>query len=599
MKKFMLLIIFLFSAFAVTLTACSSTQPDGNGQDNNVSSAADFNGITMDDLTVTYDGNEHTVLISGELPEGTEISYKNNTAVNAGVYKAVAVVSAEGYNSLTLNSTLTIVPAQFDGIKFNDKTFIATGSAHEITVEGNLPDGTEVTYKNNTATAAGIYNASATLTNPNYESLTLNATLTVKSIGNAAAEVVTSLMDKPDAWSFMPEALHAENMAYTAMPVSDFTNFVPTSEISKKIIGKQLNVLYEGLQDTETLLGYLDNVFAAGATIAEVYQTYINNNPDNYAQFSGNAGGFKIQITLDGQKSRLLAGNNTVSMELAYDGETGERCGSIRLTDGAEVRYISSENYLKLAISLSISGVGNLKQIEFVRSENAVAGYLHEYTGTETKNLKTTAVIASDSTKTVIMSDKRESDDLIINGYEEVYDSRTGIFIGSEVRETVKAVDFDTLWFMLGDVSGFETVKTEDTQNDLNADTVYVNGADTAFVSKKVGGLNLKTASRRYDIEMKEVWYVIAEQDGDQVKYTRIKTEIPMLFVQIEQTDTFGKDVNDANGALFATAPSLPLFTAVTTDYEVLQELFTVIKERVTYADITAFIGDKDEFFSV
>lgn len=578
------------------------TRPDnpGTGDTNNPPPLLSFTGITLTDKTVTYDGTEHELTVNGTVPEGTSVVYTNNKGTDAGIYNASVKLTKEGYNPLTLNAKLTVNKAKFTGITFNDGTFVATGSTHKIEISGELPEPeiTKVVYTDNSASKTGVYNAKAVITNPNYETLTLNAVLTVKSVTTVASEIVNSLLDKPDPWSFLPEAFSHENMAYANLPVNDFTSFVNVSSIGDKIIGKQFNVLYEGLTDAASLLGYVDNVYAVGATIADLYQTYINKNPDDHKQFSGEAGGFKFRITLDGEKSELLAGNSAVSIELTYDNATKARTGRIQLTDGMAVKYQSSDDYLKFAVKATISGVGNLKQIEFARTDGAVAGYMYEYTGTENNNLKTSAVIASNSIKTVITSNKREADDLKINYYEEVYDSKTGKFIGGEVNETVSKIVYDTLWFMLPAVSGFNTVKAEPDQNGMNTDTIYLNGNGTAIKTKLVGGLSLKATSRRYDIEMKDVWYVTAEtSENGKTKYKTVKCSIPMLCVQVEQTSTFGSDFKEKNTNM-TVEPVLPSFIRITEDYEKMGNFFNEIKENVTYADITAYIGAKNSYFN-
>ena len=612
MKK---LLIFLLSAImtvttGVALSACGGgNSDDGDGKENAEQQKPEdtlktFTGITLANKTVTYNGQAQSLAISGTLPEGATVDYTGNGKTDAGEYTVTAAVSKSGYKTLNLTAKLTIAKAQFTGITFEDGEFIANKQPHKIEVQGTLPQGTTVTYENNDKTEAGEYAVKATVTNKNYETLTLTAKLTIKTKVQVAVDtaknIVNALMNKPDPWSFMPEALTLENMAYTNMPATDFTTFVNTSAIGTRAIGKQMNVLYDSLGYATTALSYVDKVTAVGTTIADLYQTYINQNPDNYKQFSGEAGGFKFKITLDGEKSKLLAGNSTVSIELGYDGDIGERTGRIQITGGVALKYEYSENKMQLAIKATVNGVGELRQIEFVRSGSAVTGYMYEYIGTESKNLKTSAVISSNATKTVIMSNKRETDDLLINGYEEVYDSQTGKFLGGEVQETVKAVDFDTLWFMLGDVSGFNSVKMEEGVNGMNADTLYINGSATPFEIKKVGGVNLRTASRRYDVEMKEVWYVQAMTEDGKVKYDKVKTKIPMVFVQKQEAADFGTDVKEKNPTEFATAPVLPAANKlkVETDYLSLQALFNTVKAKVTYDEINGYVGTADSYFN-
>ena len=74
---------------------------------------ADFNMscISFNDKTVRYDGNEHDITITGTLPEGVSVSYKNNKLTDAGAIIASAVFSHnnQNYNEIpNMVATLTI-----------------------------------------------------------------------------------------------------------------------------------------------------------------------------------------------------------------------------------------------------------------------------------------------------------------------------------------------------------------------------------------------------------------------------------------------------------------------------------------------------------
>ena len=142
-------------------------------------------GVTYNDLTVIYDGNEHEVVITDELPKGIEVSYKGNKGTNAGTYNGVATLTGSGNyaGSTTLTATLTISKATYDlsGVKFEDKTVEYDGKEHKIEITGTLPEGVTVEYTNNTGVNAGKYKATATFKgNENYNEITsMNATLTI------------------------------------------------------------------------------------------------------------------------------------------------------------------------------------------------------------------------------------------------------------------------------------------------------------------------------------------------------------------------------------------------------------------------------------
>ena len=102
--------------------------------------------------------------------------------------------------------------------------------------------------------------------------------------------------------------------------------------------------------------------------------------------------------------------------------------------------------------------------------------------------------------------------------------------------------------------------------------------------------------SRRFDIEMKEVWYVVAEQDGEEITYSTQKTLIPMLFVQKQSLSDFAEDVTEKNDSV--TNAALPATSPITAPFTASKETYLALKELITYEQIQSFIGEKDPFFS-
>lgn len=600
----------LCGLLALVLVGCGNgNDPDGGGQE--PPQKQEFTGITLNDASFTYDGEPHSLSVSGTLPSGAEVSYQGNAQVNAGEYTVTATLTHEEYNTKELSATLTIVKADFSGIAFEGDTVLYDGEAHSLQISGSLPEGTKVSYTNNDQTEAGEYTVTAVLTNPNYNTLTLTATLRIYTVGDIAADILGSIFERPAPWSFLPSAFAEENMAYTALPPSDTDDFadgVSVTQIGQRAIGKQLNVLYDGLGTAETALSVANVIFTAGETIASVYQEFIDKNPNDHDSFVGSvtiAGvPFRLKIEQQTDQVTLLAGNDTVSVELISNKSADAaytNSGRIQLTNGIALKYEANETELKLAVKFTVGGIGILQQIEFIRSGNAVLGYLYEYYGAESVAIKTSALLYSDAQVTAVISNKRESDDLLIDAYLEVYDSATAAMIGSEVTETVKLVDYDTYWFPLASVGDMSTVRVteDDDENDNNSfqpHTVYVNSSASPFSYKTVSGLTLRNPSRRFDIEMKEVWYIVAEQDGSGgTSYTKEKALVPMLFVQTDQTDTFSADVAERNEGL---ALSLNTASESTTRalFAQLLDSYTAIKENLTYSTINDYIGENDPF---
>lgn len=71
-----------------------------------------FENISFDSLTTTFTGQPITINVSGDIPANTNIWYPyGNSFINPGVYNITAVLSSPYYETIELQSTLTIVEA--------------------------------------------------------------------------------------------------------------------------------------------------------------------------------------------------------------------------------------------------------------------------------------------------------------------------------------------------------------------------------------------------------------------------------------------------------------------------------------------------------
>ncbi len=162
MKKLSRVFICLLGSvvFSIGLASCnnilsnsSSDTSSISSEDTSSSSSTSTNGkldydmsnIKFEDKTVTYDGNEHTLEITGTLPEGVSVSYTNNKLTEVGSIEATATFMGdyENYNEIPdMTATLTIVPVSQDsegnyiinGIKYKDdgETMSVVGCTSDI-----------------------------------------------------------------------------------------------------------------------------------------------------------------------------------------------------------------------------------------------------------------------------------------------------------------------------------------------------------------------------------------------------------------------------------------------------------------------------------
>lgn len=153
MKKNYLIIatVIIVLMLAMSLVACASDEE-----------LKDFTGITFDDVTVIYDGQEHIISCSG-VPAGAIATYTNNIGTEVGEYNATVKISMKGYNTLTLNAKLTIVAkAQVADITADDVVIARTNVANE--------DNQNYNFKINLATTLSLGAFSGTV-NGNYDAM--------------------------------------------------------------------------------------------------------------------------------------------------------------------------------------------------------------------------------------------------------------------------------------------------------------------------------------------------------------------------------------------------------------------------------------------
>ena len=748
MKK----IIIIASAIAAVAIPTAIVVPIVVGN----SSPKTFTGVTFSDMALTYDGSAHELMLSGELPDGADVVYENNSATNVGVYEAKATVSLSGYETLTLGATLTInkatydlssahwdyaLPFEYDGQEHSvfitglpdgvtvksysanaytevgvytasaeldydtanynapsvddlewaitkpnydmssarweyDKAFTYDGKEHSVTVTG-LPDGvtvksysnnkytnagshiatvqfnydeknhnepklneliwtinkatydmssaswsyklpflynekehsvtvtglpvgvTVVSYTDNVKTEAGVYTASVKLDydkrNYNAPSMENCVWRILPDLSTLSNDVVNSMMKIPDPWSFLPESFALENKVYTGNTEIDFSSFVNVSSLPKGAMGKQMNVVYSALIYTEEALGYVRKAYGYINVIVDLYQNYINSDPDNYKNFEKTTDNFTVKIVLDESDYNMYLSLKSVSINLSYELKTKKCYGRVQLTESNALKYEFSEN--EFTVAASIFGL-SLTKLHLEKKDDNVSGYLYEYAGTETKNIKTSALIKVDENYTTIISNKRETDDLIIEGYMEVYKNSTGNLVGAEVRETVKNTEYETSWFNLWDVNNINTIKVDDETNGINMDTIYINGSANPIKTKLVGwsGGLAKSTSRRFDIEMKDVY--VYTYDSENEKYDKVKMSLPMLFVQNDYISSFETDFYNANkntGAVQSTKINLNSADSnyLYHEYSALINEYVSMKNSVTYNSIVVYIGTK------
>lgn len=633
MKKILVLIsLLLIVAMSLVLVSCddSTTPPpstDGGTSDGGTSNGGTSNGGTSDggtsdggtsdggtdttpaktitgvtfrSNTYTYDGTQKALTVNGTLPTGVSVAYTGNVGTDAGTYSATAVLSGDGYTTLTLYATLTINKATITGIGAEaEQTLDADGENHLPVYTGTLPAGVSVQYKVDGAdrsegvSAIGTYAFQLIFSGANYESLTLPVSyrLALDPI-KLATSVVNAFGSTPDPWALLPDGFSAENHTISAVPSYD--NFVNVSNIPVNGIGKQMNVAYGLLNKTSVALSYVNTVMGYMDAIKSLYTAYLDTDPTDYQNYTGNAGPFTFELELSADSYALRATVSSVLVEIYSDLADGTYGATVKLTETTVLKYTVSEDALLIAMDvLDTVAV----QIQFTEDEDGnVIGHLYEYLVAGDRQLTaTSAMIEVGEDYTVVIGTKGDFIPTSVSRNCEIYDNETGRLVGTEVREDTDLGLYNTYWFPLAQVQGINSIKKVDEENLPNPDTIYINGiGDTAISTKILGptfGLK-KTGSRRYDIEFKTVYGYVYNTDTKE--YEEVKYEIPMLFVQEEVIATFESDFEDKNSSLLdddgvTLLIALDDFNAIERGYEVLLPLYDATKDAVTYQMITDY----------
>lgn len=555
----------------------SITQNNGGEVTSNVSSAQA--GATVI-LTITPDSNMAIDIIS-VLHGSTVITVSNN----AFIMPEGNVIVTVTFKTLTI-PTYTITIPDIDGVEIeivNEGASFEAGTVIEVVL--NL----DLLYREKPNTLKYMIGSTSTfITNRTFIMPSNNITLSVEvemiTLPDVSS-IILSVMDRPDPWTFLPESFALENKVYKGSPSMNYTSFVNVSAIPNTGIGKQMNILYDIMLDIENVMGYLDPIYQTANTLATAYQTFINENPDDYNNFTTTIAGVSVTIILD-EGYNLTISYNDISLELYYiNFEDGYIYGGrLFITEANVIKYEVTEDSFVIAARL----FGTFRaHIEFTRDDDGVRGSLYHFVGVNEVGINTRALLHVGNTHTTIIGEKG---DFLIQATTkrnvEVYDNQTGLMVGSEVKESVPIVGtYDTMWYPLGNLTGINNIKVIATANGNNANSIYINNKDTLFVTH-----NTLTGARQYDIELKTQYFYTFNATTDE--YTKIELQIPMFFIWRAYEESTGyTQVNSRNSITVTNTTTATDKNAIYYGYDVLLPIYDTIRENMTPQAVIDYIA--------
>lgn len=322
-----------------------------------------FENVYLEDFSVTYDGNEHTVEVEGDVPAGATITYpQGNTFVNAGTYDVNAIISCEGYVSKSLNAKVEIARAKYDmsGVIFKGATVKYDGQLHELKLEGELPEGVgnPVYYIGSEEKAGakdvGVYTVTARVPvqNANYEVIpTYEATLTIEQATYDVKGFEFGFYDK-DGKELTSEKIYNGEPVY--IKLKDTT-----------MLPKDANVLYSVTSDNESFKDVSKQLVLTNAGKYTLTASFVSPDNKNYAPIEP----FTVEYEIK-KADYDMQGISFPSKVVSYDGNACNLAVEGKLFPGIEVKYAYTKDGKEVAAE-DVKTVGSYKVVASFTHSNA------------------------------------------------------------------------------------------------------------------------------------------------------------------------------------------------------------------------------------
>ena len=395
----------------------------------------------------------------------------------------------------------------------------------------------------------------------------------------------------------------------------DYTaDFINVSDMPVGGFGEQWNMILGNIAQSQLFFNALNVVEGTATTSIAAFQNYIDSNPSETANYAFKNGIYNVTIDFDGTYITYVLdytavfpviGEQTAQISLRMNITNGEKEVRVQLGEPNAIKYVIAEDTYTFAIKYLGVRRAQLKLTK--DNDGNVTGNINEHLTVKGVGMHSSADFYIEGDYVTVVGNKASG----IPGFSgyicEVYDKQSGELLGYEVREekTVLKISvvFNTLWFKLSDISGINSVKYR-AKTDSEEEAFFLNGSDSVFADMTVVKnatatsliTNKKAKSRRYDIEMRKQYFYVYNTETEQ--YDEVEVEVPMLFIQEEQYETFSEDIVEMNPYLGTVTVNIDNnhLEKIKNDYNTLVDKFIENKNNVTEEAIIAYIGDKTVF---
>ena len=626
MKKLLLVFLLVFALCA--MFSCGETD-DGNNDGDEINGGETENGDTDGGDTddgETDDGGEvvkYTVIWKDE--NGNEITRTEveNGAVPSYTYTKADTAewnyTVEGWSATSGGDVLASLPAVSA-----ETTYYAIVSQvkQQYTVTFDTQGGSEiaaVTIDYGTAVSApkstpkysghkfvGWSTSKTSLTAVDFDAL-IYENKTYYAIWNEVVDLTALLSDllggyKVAPTSYLPETMlpsYGPNIINKNDAISDYSSSVAVSDIPYAGFGQQWNMVIKNITESNIFFNTLATVETVMTSSLAIFNNYFDENPDNVAHHSIANGIYSITLDFNGSTiyyvleyttTLPVLGEQTVQVALSMDCDTKNKDVRVQLGEANALTYKITESSYEFAIKYL-----GVRTAYFSISEDKngnISGSIYEFLSVSGIGVSSAAEFYTRDGYVYAIGNK--ADGIIgFTGYIcETYDIKTGKLLGYEVRETLSAINFNTLWFNLADIEGINSIKYKE-KTKLSDAAFYINGSISAFNTVKVGILEdpLRYSSRKFDIEFRTQYFYY--YDATKESYEEVAVEVPMFFVQEEDLENIEAIVNNANSITIEILTKDKDIAAIMAAYDSLLPVFIENKELFTIDKIILFIGNK------
>lgn len=617
MKKTVILIILIvLTLFAIT--ACASEE--GFEENSAPSTGSDPTPApSSKTYTITWVDENGTVLTSKAVKEGETPSYSYSlqdtaewdytmvgwsSAANGEVLTKIPDATANATYYAVVTATKQVYTVTFTTLGGSN---VATQSV-EYGKKASLPEpptysGHKFVGWSTSATESIEVNFDAAITGDVEYFAVWNEVVDVKAL-------LLALLNgyKANPYSYIPNSMKFDynaNLIDTESIITDYSGNVNVSDITYGF-GEQWHMVLDNIDQSMLFFNTLSVVEALSTTSIVGFNNYFDQNPADTAHYEFENGIYNVSIKFDGEVIFYVVdytadfpvfGTVSAQIALSMKIKNGEKNVRVQIGDSNALTYTVSENHYEFAIKY----LDKRTAIFSINRNNngSVSGKIYEFLYMNDTSLISSAAdfyIAGDYVS--VVGNKADGIVGFNNTICEVYDISTGRLIGYEISETQQisgiAVNFDTLWFNLNDVTGINTIKYIP-KTDTSEAKLYINGSTDVWKVKLVGGFSLTTLSRRYDIEFRTQY--VTTYDSVANEYVVHKIQVPMIFVQEAYYDTLSDDVKSENESLAVhTAVDSTDLGKLISEYEELIPVFNDNKALYTKELVIAYIGDKITF---